>query len=128
MDETLEKVLHAMPCEYKDSFLQYNLLQRHISLHVNGACQCSVKREFEEACSPFGDLEAAAVLCSFRALPARYGPCSYCGLPKQGGPTRLDLRLQISEFEIFLDKELEKINNLFNLLHRQYIGRMKVSS
>jgi hypothetical protein len=155
MDKTFEKVLHAMPCEYKDSFLQYNLLQRHISLHVNGACQCLVKREFEEACSPFGDLqaaavlcslqcsvkrkieeksspfdelEAAAVLCSFRALPARYRACSYCGLPGQGGPKRLDLQLQISEFERFLHKELEKINKFFNLLHRQYIGRMKVSS
>jgi hypothetical protein len=155
MDKTFEKVFDAMPREYKDNFLQYNLLKRHFSLYVKGACQCSVKREFEDACSPFGDLEAAAVLCSlqcsvkrkieeacspfdslqaaavlcsFRGLPALYRPCSYCGVPEQGGPKRLDLELQISEFGSLLLKELEKINNFFNLLHRQYIGTMKVSS
>jgi hypothetical protein len=76
------KFLAAMPCEYQ--FLEYNLLEQHISLYRKGACQCSVKREIEEALSPFGDLQAAAVLCSLRGPPAGYteGPCSYCGLPE----------------------------------------------
>ncbi len=237
MGKTFENVFDTMPCEYKGRFLQCNLLKRHIFLYVKGACQCSVKREIEEACRPFGDLEAAAVLCSLqcsvkrqieevcsafsdleaaavlcslqcsvkrqieevcspfgdleaaavlcslqcsvkreieeacspfgdlevaavlgslRRLPARYTeePCSYCGLPElhegnqlqkemsdgddlpggavhdpaQGGPKQRDLKRQISEFESLLRKELLKIDGFFNLLHLQYIGRMKVSS
>jgi hypothetical protein len=158
MGMTVGKFLAAMPCEYQHRFLEYNLLEQHISLHRKGACQCSVKREIEEALSPFGGLQAAAVLCSLRGLPACYTerPCSYCGLPElhegnqlkfqkemsddddlhggavhdpaQGGPKQLDLKLQISRFESLLSKELSKINDFFNLLHLQYIGRMKVSS
>jgi len=150
------KFLAAMPCEYQ--FLEYNLLEQHISLYRKGACQCSVKREIEEALSPFGDLQAAAVLCSLRGPPAGYteGPCSYCGLPElhegnqlqfqkemsddddlhggavhdpaQGGPKQLDLKLQISRFESLFSMELRKINDCFNRLHLEYIGRMKVSS
>ncbi len=158
MGMTFGKFLAAMPCEYQDRFLEYNLLEQHISLHRKGACQCSVKREIEEALSPFGGLQAAAVLYSLRGLPACYteGPCSYCGLPEshernqlqfqkemsddddlhdgadhdppQGGPKQLDLKLQISRFESLLRKELSKINDFFNRSHLQYIGRMKVSS
>jgi hypothetical protein len=157
MGMTFGKFLAAMPCEYQDRFLEYNLLEQHISLHLKRACQCSVKREIEEACSPFGSLQAAAVLCSLRGLPARYtGPCSYCSLPElhegnqlpfqkemsddddlhggavhdpaQGGPKELDLKLQISRFESLLRKELSKINKFFNRLHLQYIARMKVCS
>ncbi len=133
MDMALREALNAMPYEYRDRSLEYNLLKQHISLYSNGACQCSVKRKIEEACSPFGSLEAAAVLCSFRGLPAPYRPCSYCGRPEHGGPEqgrpeRLDLQLQTFGFKSLLSKELKKINDFFNLLHRQYIGRMKVSS
>jgi len=141
MDKTFEVVLDAMPWDHKASSLQYNLLKRYISLQeiedakfgeVDAAAvlcslKCSVKRKTEK-CSRFGDVQAAAMLCSFRALPARYRPCSYCGLPEQDGPNRLDLQLPISEFERLLHKELEKIDNFFNPLYRQYIGTMKVSS
>jgi hypothetical protein len=48
--------------------------------------------------------------------------------PAKGGPKQLDLKLQISRFESLLLKELSKINDFFNRLHLQYIGRMKVSS
>jgi hypothetical protein len=55
MGMTFRKFLAAMPYEYQNRFLEYNLLDQHISLHRKGACQCSVKREIEEALSPFGE-------------------------------------------------------------------------
>jgi len=158
MSMTFGKFLAAMPCEYQHRFLEFNLLEQHVSLRPTGACQCSVKREIEEGRTPFGSLQAAAVLRSLRGLPARYteGPCSYCGLPElhegnqlqfqkeisddddlhggavhypaHGRPKQLDVKLQIYRFESLLRKELSKINDFFNRLHLQYIGRMKVSS
>jgi len=42
---TFGKFLAAMPCEYQHRFLEFNLLEQHISFtrRARGACQCSVK-------------------------------------------------------------------------------------
>jgi len=49
MGMTFGKFLAVMHCKYQHRFLEFNLLEQHISRHPTGACQCSVKREIEEA-------------------------------------------------------------------------------
>ncbi len=110
----------AMPREYRDMFLEYNLFKQHISLYVKGVCRCAVE----------GDSAAAPAF--LRELPRHTDPCGMCLRPllhnrnEQAGP-KSTITFQAFVFEGLLNKRLSKINKFFNSSYQQYIATMNVS-
>jgi hypothetical protein len=133
----LAGAVEAMPCEYRDKFLEYKLFKQHISLYVKGACRCAVEREIErptveELSSYAGGPRSAAAPAFLRELPCYTDPCSMCERPvlhnrnQQAGPKSC-ITFQAFTFERLLDKQLSKINKFFNRSHQDYIATMNVS-
>jgi hypothetical protein len=122
----------AMPCQYRDMFLEYKLFKQHISLYVQGVCRCAVEREIEELSSYAGGPHSAAAPAFLRELPRYTDPCEMCERPvlhnrnPQDGP-KSSVTFQAFVFEGLLDKQLSKINEFFNRSHQEYIATMNVS-
>jgi hypothetical protein len=129
--------VEAMPREYRDKFLEYNLFKQHISLYDKSACRCAVQRELEgptveELSSYAGGPHSAAAAAFLRELPPSTHPCGMCDRPvlhnrnQQAGPKSC-ITFQAFTFERLLDKKLSKINKFFNRSHQEYIATMNVS-
>ncbi len=127
----------AMPREYRDMFLEYNLFKQHISLYVKGVCRCAVEGEIEgptdeELRSYAGGPHSAAAPAFLRELPRHTDPCGMCLRPllhnrnEQAGP-KSTITFQAFVFEGLLNKRLSKINKFFNSSYQQYIATMNVS-
>jgi hypothetical protein len=133
----LAGAVEAMPCEYQDMFLEYNLFKQHISLYQKGACRCALERELErptgeELSSYAGSPHSAAAAAFLSEVPCYTDPCSMCERPvfhngnQEAGP-KSSITFQSTTFERLLDKQKSKINNFFNRSHQQYIATMNVS-
>jgi hypothetical protein len=133
----LAGAVEAMPREYRDKFLEYNLFKQHISLYDKSACRCAVQRELEgptvdELSSYAGGPHSAAAPTFLRELPRSTDPCGMCYRPvldnrnRQVGPKSC-ITFQAFTFERLLHKQLSKINKFFNRSHQEYIATMNVS-
>jgi hypothetical protein len=133
----LAGAVEAMPCEYRDKFLEYKLFKQHISLYVKEACRCAVEAEIEgstpeELSSDAGCPHSAAAPAFLREPPCYTDPCGMCERPvlhnrnQQAGP-KSSVIFQAFVFEGLLDKQVSKINKFFNRSHQEYIATINVS-